>query len=121
VSTVQLNEDVNPVISQVRTQVTPENVLRVRAALLAESDRLSAALRSGGPPGDWVGLCGGDPLSVDVRRIVNERIDGMVGECRGHAEQLRSAAHTLDVIARDYGHTDADIAASYRADYRGAR
>ena len=121
-STVQLNEDVNPVMSQVRTQVTPENVLRVRAALLAESDRLLTALSSGGPPGNWVGLCGGDPLSADVRRTVNERIDGAVGHCREHAEQLRSAAHSLDVIARDYGHTDADIADSYRIEScRGPR
>jgi hypothetical protein len=128
VSTVQLNGDVNPamqsshwsssmssVMSQVRMQVTPENVLRVRAALLAESDRLLSTLRSGGPPGDWVGLCGGDPLSADARGVFNERIDKAVGHCRGHAERLRSAAHSLDGIARDYGHTDTDIAGPYRS------
>lgn len=94
-------------------QVNPENVLKVRAALLAESDRLHQAVQRGGA-GEWVGFCGGDPLSADARGAFNQRIDEVIGHCRHYADTLRAAGESLERVALDYGHTDAEIAASYR-------
>jgi uncharacterized protein YukE len=111
VSAVSWNGD--SAVDRLRLQVNPENVLRVRATLLAESDRLSAAIERGGQ-GDWVGFCGGDPLSADARAAFNERIDDVAGQCRAYADSLRAAGDSLEQVARDYGHTDAAIAASYQ-------
>ncbi|WP_028937844.1 hypothetical protein [Pseudonocardia spinosispora] len=95
------------------TEVTPENVLRVRAVLLAEADRLGRSIGPAEPDG-WVGACGGDPLSSDARSAFNERIEATRERCRGQVDRLRVAGHSLEDVARSYGHTDAAIAASCR-------
>lgn len=101
-------------IDSLRMQVTPENVLRVRAVLLAEADRFDGSIGPSEPDG-WVGRCGGDPLSSDARSAFNARIEAVHRRCQNQVEQLRAAGHSLEDVARTYGHTDADIAASYRA------
>jgi hypothetical protein len=111
VTTVNPNGDSAP--DHLHLQVNPDNVLKVRAALLAESDRLNSALQHG-DYGDWVGLCAGDPLSADARAAFNDRIDEVVAYCRRYADSVRASGDSLEQIAKEYGHTDDEIAASYR-------
>jgi hypothetical protein len=106
-------------LTQLRLQVHPGNVLRVRAALLAESDRLHAVLAAGPP--DPVGACGGDPLSADARTAFNGRVRDVVAACRSYADELGAAGRSLELVARDYGFTDAQIADSYRGLADGSR
>jgi hypothetical protein len=92
---------------QAQLRVNPGNVLRVRAALLAESDRLRAAVRNVRNPPDLVGLYGGDPLSQEAAQAYNRRIGQVVEQCRRHADQLAEAGEQLKHITRGYGHTEA--------------
>jgi hypothetical protein len=95
-------------------QVNRETVLRARAALLAEADRLELELNRR-KLDSQVGLCGGDPVSPEAANAFNERIDALVANCRSYNRDLQTAARTLDATARAYGFTDDEIAASYRA------
>jgi hypothetical protein len=97
----------------VRMQVDRENVLTVRSVLLGEAERLAELARRAGARTDWVGRCGGDPVSVEVAEAFNARIGQVVEQCRRYAAQLREAGTSLDDIARRYGYTDAQIAASF--------
>ena len=94
-------------------QVNRDTVLKARAALLAEADRLDLELDQR-KHGSEVGLCGGDPVSPEAARAFNERINASSTSCRAYNRDLRAAANALDATARAYGYTDDQIAASYR-------
>jgi hypothetical protein len=93
-------------------QVNRDTVLKARAALLAEADRLDLGLDQR-KHGSVVGLCGGDPVSPEAAQAFTERIHALVAECRAYNRDLRAAANALDATAREYGYTDDQIAASY--------
>ncbi|MBV9921334.1 MAG: hypothetical protein JOY78_10850 [Pseudonocardia sp.] len=94
-------------------QVNRETVLKARAALLAEADRLDNELHRRGNDFAKVGLCGGDPVSPEAAGAFNERIDALLAACRNYNAQLRVSAGALDATARSYGFTDDEIAASF--------
>ncbi len=100
-------------MTSVRLQVDRDNVLKARSAILTEARRLQTAVRIR-TPGIWVGLCGGDPVSKDAKEAFNERIKALVDHCMQYALDLETAGYTLDDIARSYGHTEDDIAASFK-------
>jgi len=95
-------------------QVNRDTVLKARAALLAEADRLDVELGKR-QLGSEVGLCGADPVSPEAAGAFNERINALVRSCVAYNGQLRAAASALDATARFYGYTDDEIAASYRS------
>ena len=94
-------------------QVNRDTVLKARAALLAEADRLDDELHRRGNDFTKVGLCGGDPVSPEAASAFNERIDALIANCRAYNQQLRTSANALDATARAYGYTDGEIATSF--------
>lgn len=97
-----------------RLQVDPDNVMAVMRVLVTESDRLLDTVRRARLRGPWVGQCGSDPVSRDAASAFNQRIDQLVEQCRRYAEELGEAGHSLAGIAKDYGHTEAEIQAVLR-------
>jgi hypothetical protein len=97
-------------------QVNRETVLKARAALLAEADRLDIELGKRAHAYDGVGLCGGDPVSPEAAGAFNEKINALIVGCLAYNRDLLAAAAALDATARAYGYTDDEIAASYRPD-----
>ncbi len=81
---------------------------------MVEADRLEDVLRRHGEQA-VVGLCGGDPVSRDAARAFNERIGAFLVQYRAHLEGLRAGGQALDATARAYGHTEAQITASYQS------
>ena len=95
-------------------EVDRENVLKARAALLAEADRLDKLVTDEQGYGQGIGLCGGDPVSPEAAKAFNERIVALLEQCRRYNQDLREAAHALDATARRYGWTEDEIAASFQ-------
>lgn len=95
-------------------QVNRDTVLKARAALLAESQRLDTELDRKYKAFQGVGLCGRDPVSPEAAAAFNERIDALVQSCFDYNRRLAAAARTLDATAREYGYTDEEIAQSFQ-------
>lgn len=106
-------ERVQAAINNVRLQVNPDNILKVRKVFLDEAARIREFLQSLQSDGQYVGLCGGDPLSIEAARAFNRRIDRELRQARRYGEQLEAAGRSLEKIARDYGYTEAQIRASF--------
>lgn len=100
-------------MAALRMQVDRDTVLQTRAALLGEAERLRLAIQRHGSYAH-VGLCGGDPVSKDASAAFNERIGALIDRCWRYTVDLESAADTLSDIARRYGYTEDQIAASFR-------
>lgn len=103
--------------------VSREEVLAKRAALLAEADdfqlfldRIEGQLR--------MAPMGGDPVSKDVARGVNYRIrdadDSYFNVCQAWVNNLYQTADAMAEVARQYGYTDDEIAASFTSGAAGA-
>ncbi|MGH3566717.1 MAG: WXG100 family type VII secretion target [Pseudonocardia sp.] len=101
-------------VAAVGMEVDRENVLAARAALLAEADRLDDLIAVEQRRGLRVGLCGGDPVSPEAATAFNDRIDALLGQCSRYNQDLREAARALDSVARSYGWTEDEIAASFQ-------
>jgi hypothetical protein len=101
-------------------RVSRENVLEVRSVLLREAERLLDSIRSANLRHGWVGPCGGDPVSVEASAAFDARIRVVVERCQRYALQLEQAGNALDEVARGYGYTDAQLAASLTSRDPGA-
>ncbi|WP_232662810.1 hypothetical protein [Pseudonocardia sp. TRM90224] len=101
-------------VASVAMQVNRDNVLKARAVLMAEADRLDDVLTNARNNNPGIGLCGGDPVSRDAQAAFNERIEALFEGCKQYNSDLREAASALDETARFYGYTDDEIANSYR-------
>lgn len=110
---IPVRAQLDAAVADVGMQVTRDNVLQARAALLGEADRLEMALTDQWHNWEGVGLCGGDPVSVDAADAFGERSAALLANCRTYNEHLRKAAHALDAIALSYGYTEDEIAASF--------
>jgi hypothetical protein len=95
-------------------QVNPDNVLDVRKALLTEAEDLGSFLRLN-QPGMRVGDCGSDPVSPKASQIFNEKINIHLKEVNDYVNQLFAAGQQLAQVARNYGHTEGEIAASFKS------
>lgn len=93
-------------------QVDRDTVLRARAALLGEAQRLRRALWNS-REGMHIGLCGDDPVSPQARDGFNRRISGLLEHCGQYTADLEEAGHRLGDIAAGYGYTEDEIAASF--------
>lgn len=100
-------------VADVGMQVTRDNVLQARAALLAEADRLDAALAHEAGDMKNVGLCGGDPVSADAAPAFDERVMLLLEQCKAYNKHLREAAASLHDVARSYGYTEDEISSSF--------
>ena len=94
-------------------QVNRDTVLKARAALLGEADRLDVELNQRKHSFGGVGLCGNDPVSPEAATAFNERINSLVTSCHAYNQDLRDSASALDATARAYGYTDDEIADSF--------
>jgi len=103
--------------------VSRDEVLAKHAALLAEAadfrgflNRMWDRLRME-PMGD-------DPVSHDVARAVTDRIrdadDSYFNVCQQWVDNLYQTADALAEIARQYGYTDEEIAASFNGSTQSA-
>jgi hypothetical protein len=95
-------------------QVNQDTVLQARSALLGEAQRLKDELKRYGA-GISVGLCGGDPVSVDASTAFGERINGLMSQCDRYVTDLEQAGELLADTARRYGFTETEIAGSFGA------
>lgn len=96
------------------TQVTPENVLAVHAALRTQADELRQILRDA-QYSVQIGRCGGDPISADAATAFNAKLTDVLAVHWAHQREIDKAASALRQIARDYGHTDEAIAQAVTA------
>jgi hypothetical protein len=111
----------NPGVAQASAQlsgmgmrVTPENVLQLRNAMDAEVERLFNLLRRH-QVNLRVGECGTDPLSRPVADVFNRKIQSLVDQTNAYITELSGVRDALHQVAVSYGHTEADIGASFRA------
>jgi len=100
-------------LNDVAMQVDPANVLQVAAVLLTEAYRLDTVLREEMDRA-VVGLCGGDPVSLEAADAFNERIRELRNQCQAYNNELRAAGWALQDTARSYGISEEQIAASFR-------
>ncbi|MBB6377984.1 hypothetical protein BKA01_005244 [Pseudonocardia eucalypti] len=111
-------------LNHVRMQVTPENILKVRAIFLQESERvlrILEGLRRVGVVGGGVGLCGDDPLSPQAAEAFNRRIGHELDQAGLYGKRLREVGEELGRMASSYGFTEADIRASFKPRDQGVR
>lgn len=96
--------------------VSRTEVLAKRAALLAEAEEFQQFLNR---IRDDLRMepMGGDPVSGDVARGVTDRIrndnDSYFNVCQTWVNNLFNTADSLTDVARQYGFTDEEIAASF--------
>jgi len=95
-------------------RVNRANVLQVRNALKAESDRLGDLMQVNGSM-LHVGECGPDPVSGPAASQFNAKIQAMVAQCNSYVQALHDAADALEQTARTYGYNEEHIAASFDA------
>jgi hypothetical protein len=100
-------------IANVHVQVTPENVLEVRNALLSEAENLMMFAATDLAMSKPVGHCGGDPISLQASEAFSQRIGALTQHCIDYAVELKKAGESLDGIARRYGYTESEIHASF--------
>jgi uncharacterized protein YukE len=92
--------------------VTPENVLGVHAVIQQEVQRLTDAVyKFKSDHAEGMPLLGGDPVSPYASRGFNEVTEQLLRGCQADIDDLQRLADGLAQAARDYGKTDADIAA----------
>jgi hypothetical protein len=94
-------------------QVNPDNVLDVRKALLTEAEDLGSYVRANSH-GLKVGNCGSDPVSPTAAQAFNEKVDDHLKEINSYVNSLFAAGGQLAQVARNYGHSEAEIAASFQ-------
>lgn len=98
-------------------EVTPENVLQVRAGVLAAAIELRDGVQDLAD-GMLMEPCGGDPVSADVARAVNYRTvhaeNSYINIGFAHAEEGFRTADELAEAARTYGYSEEQIQSSFR-------
>lgn len=102
-------------VSATLTNVTPRNVLKARAAILAEAESLQEFVRQKFSTGSLIGLCGGDPISRDAQQLFTAKIhDNVLTPTYQYIDRLLDIAEELAASARAYGFTEEQIAGSFR-------
>jgi hypothetical protein len=94
-------------------QVTPENVLAVRAVLMEEATELEVLLKRE-LFGFRVEELGGDPVSKYAAAGFNELNERYLAQCTEYVETLKRAGAHLAATARAYGIAESEIEASFK-------
>jgi hypothetical protein len=107
--------DTRAAVNGVALQVTPDNVLRARDALLAEAESFHDFLTTTFVDRrDLIGLCGGDPISQQAQRAFSQKIQqNAVAPARQYIQELTKGAEELAEVARGFGFTERQIADSF--------
>jgi hypothetical protein len=106
-------------LSAVLLQVTPENVLEVRQTLYAAAQRINAYVTQSVVGAQYVGLCGGDPVSEQAQLAFSDRIAQTAENVTMFGVQLEWAVVQLEKIAVSYGYTEIEIKMAFSS--RGDR
>lgn len=96
-------------------RITPANVLQVRNALLAESQLMRdqiAMMRMN--IGMGIGRPGLERVSERAETEFNAKIGALLEQWASYVEALKAGAEELGRAARRYGHTEDQVAASFR-------
>lgn len=96
-------------------RITPANVMQVRNALLAESQLMRdqvAMMKMN--VGMGVGRPGLDRVSERAEPEFNAKIGAMLEQWAAYVDALKAGAEELGQMARRYGHTEDQLAASFR-------
>lgn len=105
-----LVNDVQANLSGMR--VTPENVLQIRNALLAESMLMAEKVRVARQE-SVVGEPGLDPVSIDLAPQFNTKITGLLDQWQAYVKELQTGAKNLERMAKEYGHGEQQIRDSF--------
>ncbi|MBW0101948.1 hypothetical protein [Pseudonocardia sp. KRD291] len=109
----------DPKFDGLLTQVDPDNVLAVHAALRRQADDMYVGLINA-QTSLQIGRCGGDPISADAQVAFNSKLTDVLDLHWRHQMEVDEAAALLRLTALHYGHTDDDIAHALAAqDRRG--
>lgn len=113
--------DTQAAVNGVAMQVTPENVLQARAALLKHAETLYDAAMGFKKHGKrLVGLCGGDPISQQAQAAFEVKIhDNAIAPALRFVAELHKGAEQLAQTARGFGMTEERIAASFKSGAHG--
>ena len=108
-------------VDHVALQVTPDNVLRARAALLRDAERINDHLRTiRGEGWHMIGLCGGDPISEQAQVAFARKIqDHAIQPAKQYVAELLSGAEQLARVARSYGIAEQRIVESFKPGGQG--
>lgn len=100
-------------LSAVLLQVNPENVLEVRRVVLDAARRLKTGYTQNLLAAEYVGLCGGDPVSEQAQVAFSDRIAQISDSLAIFGNRLEETGRELSRLARSYGYTDADMDRSF--------
>ena len=96
-------------------QVTPQNVLGVRAVVLQEAQDLQDLLKNELEQ-TYLPALGGDLVSADMSAAFNEATVQLLARAKDHIKSLFDLGDELRASANAYGHTEAEIDASFSHD-----
>ncbi len=95
--------------------VNRDNVLQARAVILTEAEDLMRYMQDEFLNSEPIGLCGGDPISRDAKRLFTAKIqDNVLAPTQQYIQRLQELAEELAGTARSYGLTEQQIADSFR-------
>lgn len=93
-------------------RVTPQNVLQIRNALLAEAQLMADKVQRARTE-CTVGEPGRDPVSLEMAPMFNGKIGALLGEWDAYVRSLKEGAGALGQMAKAYGRTEQEIKDSF--------
>lgn len=93
-------------------RVTPQNVLQIRNALLAEAQLMADKIQRARTE-CAVGEPGLDPVSLEMAPMFNGKIGALLAEWDAYVRSLKDGAGTLGQMARAYGRTEQEVGDSF--------
>jgi hypothetical protein len=111
-----LRAHLDQAVASVGFQLSKDNVLFFRDAIVAEAARIRNDVKSHGQAAVTIPLLGGDPVSSDASRAFPAKLKALVDEMSQFADDLEAAAHALDDTARRYGIAEDEITRTYGHD-----
>lgn len=93
-------------------QVSPANVLQVRAAFVVQRQAIETATAQARRDFSIV-ECGGDPVSRDYTPEFRRKLFAIAEVHQRHAEEIAEAIQRLDEAAREYGLVEDEVTDSF--------
>ncbi|HET8643579.1 MAG TPA: hypothetical protein VFM37_16705 [Pseudonocardiaceae bacterium] len=102
----------------IKLRVDQHNVMQAARIVQAEAERFRARIEAG-RDGLEVFPVGGDPVSVEAARVLNEKFwsseDSYYERCLEYSDMLRGLAHQLGQAAMTYGNTEDEVRSMFEA------